>query len=155
MFKCLLFFFTAIAANAQQGNVVSGGDAVGNAGSVTFSIGQVAYINSGNAAGTVTQGVQQPFEISVVGVNDFPGIALSMSVYPNPTASRLNLSIDNFEGQELSFQLFDVQGKQISTQKITQALTQIDVSGFANATYYLKVSGSDSVLKTFQIILHN
>jgi hypothetical protein len=155
VFKFLLFFFIAIAANAQQGNVLSGGNAVGNAGSVTFSIGQVAYINSGNANGSVTQGVQQPFEISVVGVNEFPDINLSMNVYPNPSASILNLSIENIDVQSLSFQLFDVQGKEILNRKITQELSTIEVTNFANGNYFLKISEAKTVLKTFQVIIQN
>jgi len=154
LLNCLLLFLIASAANAQQGNVVSGADAVGNAGSVTYTIGQVAYINAGNAAGSVTQGVQQPFEIAVVGINDFAGTNLSVIVYPNPTASSLNLSVEPLDAQKLYYHLFDVLGKEISSQKITQALTNIDISGVANATYFLEVSDSDSVLKTFQIILN-
>lgn len=52
-------------AYAQQASTASGGNASGSGGSASYSVGQTAYTVS-NGNGSVSQGVQQPFEISIV-----------------------------------------------------------------------------------------
>ena len=64
------------------------------------------------AKGSVAQGVQQPFEISVItGLEEAQGINLSVRAYPNPTTDYLTLSISEFDISNLLYQLYDMQGK--------------------------------------------
>lgn len=137
---------------AQQATVSSGGNAFGNNGSSSYSIGQVAYTNQVGSNGKVNQGVQQPFEIFTLGEDDFPEITLTMSVYPNPTTSFVNLNIHNYNSENLNYQLFDLNGRLITDQKITQSETQISLENNANAIYLLYVSGDNKLLKTFKIV---
>lgn len=147
----LLFFYFANGM-AQQAAVASGGNATGTNGSSSYSIGQVAYTNQVGSNGKVNQGVQQPFEIFTLGTDDFPEIILTMSVYPNPTTSIVNLNIQNFNAENLNYQLFDLNGRLINQQKITQSETQISLENAANAIYLLYVSGDNKLLKTFKIV---
>lgn len=70
----LLFFFIygTNAALAQSNAVTSGNTATGTAGSATYTVGQVAYKSFSGTNGSATQGVQHPFEISTLNVDDFP-----------------------------------------------------------------------------------
>jgi hypothetical protein len=52
----------------------------------------------------------------------------------------------------LKFQLFDIQGRIISNGKITQNETEIEMTSLASAQYFLKISDSNSEIKTFKII---
>ena len=73
----------------------------------------------------MAQGVQQPFEISIVtGIEEAKGINLSVSAYPNPTTDYLTLSIDEFEISNLSYQLYDMNGKLYKMKKL-QATKQV------------------------------
>lgn len=137
---------------AQQSVDTAGGNASGTNGSVSYSIGQVAFSNQTGANGSVNQGVQQPIEIFTLGTDDFPEITLTMSVYPNPTTSLVNLSIQNYNGENLNYQLFDLNGRLISQQKITQIETPISLENVSNAIYLLYVSRDGKLLKTFKII---
>jgi len=55
-----------------------GGNATGQNGRVSYSIGQVDFITVSGSGGTVTQGIQQPYEIFVVGVEDNQDIRLEV-----------------------------------------------------------------------------
>ncbi len=53
---------------AQTSVNATGGNASGSGGSASYSVGQVVYTTHTGTNGSVAQGVQQPFEISVVGL---------------------------------------------------------------------------------------
>lgn len=138
--------------SAQNATTASGGDASGVGGSSAYSVGQVAYNYSSSTSGSVNQGVQQPYELLSVGVNNHPDINLTMSVYPNPSVSSINLNVGKQDLQNLSFQLFDVQGKLLVSQKITNSETSIKMEEFNSGNYFLKIVDNQSELKTFNII---
>ena len=76
----------------------AGGNASGTGGSVSYSVGQLFFTTAFGTYGSVSEGVQQPFEISVLsGVEDITGIDLYYSVYPNPTIGKLTLNLKNYE----------------------------------------------------------
>ena len=79
--------FVSIGAQAQSAIVPVGGDSQSSSGSVSYTVGQIAVTTTigGNGTFIVTEGVQQPYEILTVGVNDYPQIILSAKVFPNPT----------------------------------------------------------------------
>lgn len=139
-------------AQAQESVNTSGGNASSGSGSVSYSIGQVVYTTNTSASGTLTQGVQQPFEIITLGADDVPQIQLTAMVYPNPTVQNLTLSILEFDLTEVEYSLFDMQGKIISNGKVTQTETEIEMSLLASANYFLRVSKAGTELKTFKII---
>ena len=153
--KLMLLFLAGISISglkAQDAATASGGDASGAGGSATYSVGQVAYTSIENASGSVYQGVQQPYVLTPDGINTNPDIDLSMSVYPNPSTTLINLSVQNMDLTNLSFQLFDVLGKLLVTQKITNNQTSIVMEEFAAGSYFLKVSDNNAELKSFKII---
>ena len=62
---------------AQTSVNATGGDASGSGGSVSYSVGQVVYTTNTGTSGSVAQGVQQPYEISVVtAIEEAKGINL-------------------------------------------------------------------------------
>jgi len=137
---------------AQQATVSSGGNATGIGGSVSYSVGQVAYTTQTGSTGSITQGVQQAFEIYTLGVNDFPEIKLSMSVYPNPTISTITLKVEDLSLNDLNIELFDIHGKKIQTEKIQNTNTIIELENLPSSIYILKVESGNKTIKTFKII---
>jgi len=130
---------------AQESINTTGGNASGSGGSASYSVGQVVYTTNSRTNGSVAQGVQQPFEISVVtGIEEAKGINLSVSAYPNPTTDYLTLSIDNsvktnHDLSQLSYQLYDMNGKLLQSENITGNQTSIVMSNLVPATYFVKV----------------
>ncbi len=151
-----LLFAASISINAQEAVVTTGGDASSSAGSVSYSVGQVVYTTSTGTNGSVAQGVQQPYEISVTtAIAEAKGINLSMSVYPNPTTNRLTLKVADYESDNLSYHLFDVTGKLVKMKKVTDPETQIIMQDMKPGVYFLKVIDDDKEIKTFKVIKKN
>lgn len=137
---------------AQSNTVTSGGVASGSNGTSSYSVGQPFYISSIGVNGKVIQGVQQPYEISVItGINDLQ-INLKATVYPNPSADYVTLSIDNPEINQLSYQLLDIQGRVIRHEKFRKSNVNIKMTSLNSGIYFLKVLSKQRQLKTFKII---
>ncbi|RTL14859.1 MAG: T9SS type A sorting domain-containing protein [Flavobacteriaceae bacterium] len=138
--------------NAQEAVVNSGGNASGTNGNVSYSVGQIVYTTNTGATGSVAQGVQQPFEIqTVLGAENF-NINLQLAVYPNPTTNWLQLEVKNTDFTNLSYQLFDLNGRMILNQKVTTETSTISLEQLPAAIFLLKVVNNNKEVKTFKII---
>lgn len=141
---------------AQSAIVPVGGDAQGNGGSVSYTVGQMAVESTANSNGSISvaEGVQQPYEIMTVGVDDYPQIALNAVVYPNPTENIAQLQLNGFEipAGGLLATLYDGNGKQLQSVTVTNDLTAFQIGQYATGTYYLEVRDGKRVLKTFKIV---
>jgi len=146
-----LFLLGIAGINAQNSVVTAGGDALGSGGSISQTIGQIAYTTNQSNDGSVAQGVQQAFEISVVSVTNTE-LNLNITAYPNPTTKYLNLNVMDSNFNNLSYAIYDLQGRIIKNEKITTTNTLIDMQGLAIATYFIKVKQNQQVQKTFKII---
>jgi hypothetical protein len=137
---------------AQQSANAAGGDASGSGGSASYSVGQVVYTAVSGSNGNSNQGVQQPYEFFVLGIDNYPAINLTMSVFPNPTQNLINLKVESGSIDNLNFVLYDITGKAIISQKLTSTLTQVPLQNLAAGTYLLRVNDTQKELKTFKII---
>lgn len=138
--------------HAQENSVAAGGEATGSGGSTSYTLGQVAYTTSTGTNGSVAQGVQQPYEIYTVGINETE-LTISLSVFPNPTVDNLTLQISDYNNEKLSYQLYDMQGKLLNTGNVTADQTEINTSSLAAATYFLNVvTQKNRKVQSFKII---
>lgn len=153
----LLLLGIAYTLNAQQATITSGGKASGLDGSVNYTVGQAVYAISKGAAGSIVQGVQQPYEVSVVSGIEVKSITLECSVYPNPTTDFLRLKLQDYNVVNLTYQLFDINGIQILCRKVDGSDNEISLQNYQNGTYFLKViriqsANNQQEIKTFKII---
>jgi hypothetical protein len=148
-------FFCSIASQlslAQRTVSTAGGNISGANGNVSYTLGQMTYTTNLGANGSMSQGVQQPFEIQTILGEAIFNINLQLAIYPNPTSNWLNLTIKNTEFSKLSYQLLDLNGKIIFTEKISSGISSIQMERLPSAIYILKVIDSNKELKTFRII---
>lgn len=154
--KIFTFFSLCIirlTLEAQIATITTGGDASSSKGIVAYSVGQVVYTIKDGTTGSVEQGVQQAYEISIAAeLQEIKGINLTVSAYPNPTIDFLNLKIENFNNKNLSYQLFDINGKLLQTEKVKADKTSIVMSNLPPATYFIKVIQNNKEVQTFKII---
>lgn len=152
----LLLGFGLTGLYAQESANASGGNASGNGGSVSYSVGQVVCATNSGTTGTVAEGVQQSYEISVItGFEDIKWINLNCSVYPNPTTDYLTLKIDapaSIRIYNLWYQLYDMNGKLFGSGKLESSDTQIAMKKLVPETYLLEVLDQDKIIKSFKII---
>jgi len=140
---------------AQVAAPASGGNATGSGGTVSYTVGQVVYTVEGSN-GSLAQGVQQPYTISLVtGLEGPEGITLQYDAYPNPTSHFLTLKAEDFKTTGLSYQLYDLTGKQLENKKVNAAETSIDMSDREQAAYLLKVIDNGREVKVFKILKIN
>ena len=141
LISVLLTLITNII-QAQESIHTAGGNVTSGSGSVSFSIGQVNYTNQSTTTGNISQGVQQPYEIFSVGINQYSK-NVEISLYPNPTLHELILSIKDFSNESFSFDLYDIEGKILFSNKITEENTTIEMSSFAAATYFIRIKNTE------------
>ena len=150
-----LFLVASSWIYAQDSFNSSGGLANGTGGSASYSVGQVFYTVLQGDAGSVCQGVQQPFEIYIVtDIDNASDIYLSLDVYPNPTTDVLCLDIENENFHNLSYQLYDISGKIIIQNAIESSSSKIDMINIEASTYFLRIINNENnkEVKTFKII---
>ena len=145
-------FLSAGFVQAQQSANAAGGDAMGSGGSVAYSIGQVVYTANTSPSGTVSQGVQQAYEIFLIGINETE-LNSSLSVFPNPILDNLTLQISDYNNEKLSFHLYDLQGELLNKEQIIAEQTQINTSSLPPATYFIEVLNQENKhVQSFKII---
>ena len=138
---------------AQEVIPATGGNAAGIGGSVSFSVGQVASNTNTGITGSEAQGVQQPYEISVIsGLEEAKEISLNFSAYPNPASDYIRLKAENYKSGNLTYQLLDLSGKVLESKKLDKSETIIHMNNFASSSYFLKVILDKKEIKTFKII---
>lgn len=147
-----LLGFGLLTAQAQQAITATGGDDSGSGGTVAYSVGQIVYTTNTGTNGSVAQGVQQSYIISIVlGIED-NSTKLELTAYPNPTTNFLTLNVGNAELSTLRFQLYDISGKLIESRKIISSTETIGMENLPSAIYFLKVANNNQEVKTFKII---
>ena len=145
-----LFIYTTFIHTcvfAQQGVVVTGGNTLGLAGTVSYTIGQIDYISFGNAV-IISQGVQQVYDKLIVVVDD----KISITVWPNPVVNELHIQVKDPNGSGIRYQLYTVDGKLLEGNIISGNQTAIGMNKYAAAVYILLVTHLNNKIISFRII---
>jgi len=89
----LLLAIGLMEVPAQETILASGGDATGNGGTASYSIGQVFYSVHVLTEAYITEGVQQPYEIYILsGMEDGELITLESRAYPIPAIPKSSIN---------------------------------------------------------------
>ena len=147
----ITFVYAITSIQAQQTTASAGGDASGIGGTFSYSIGQVVYTYNYGTDVIVAQGVQQPFEISILGLDNYH-INLVMQTYPNPTKDYLVLNVHALDLSNMIFQLYDVNGRLIETRTMFSPIETICMMNLPSSVYVLKVINNNKEVKSFKII---
>ncbi|MDO9187002.1 MAG: T9SS type A sorting domain-containing protein [Bacteroidia bacterium] len=140
---------------AQENTDAMGGMLYGPAGTVSYSIGQIDYETATGSGGNITEGLQQPYEIMILSGIEENDINLTFSLFPNPTADLVVLSVQNSVPLNLTCSLFNIEGKLIEKREVNSSQTTITMSDLANGAYLLKVLRKSTEVKIFKIIKNN
>lgn len=148
----LLLIFAYINFNvsvAQNSLNSAGGDATGASGSVSFSIGQIAYTTISNPLISVSQGVQQAYEVSQVSIDE--SFVHQILIYPNPTNDLIQISVEN--PVDLCYELSDEFGKVLSVGRFHLQANSLSINEYPPATYFLRIQEDSTGKSTiFKII---
>ena len=154
--KSIFMFLILLGTSSifgQQAIPTTGGNATGSGGTVSYTVGQIVYTTASSETGTVSLGIQQPYEISVItAIEQAKDISLVLSAYHNQQTINLTLKIENYDSKNLASKLFDANGKLMESKKVTGNETQISMGSLLPSVYFLKVIDNQKEIKTFKII---
>ena len=142
-------------ASAQKTVSPTGGEAIGTAGSVSYTVGQLDYVTDTGPNGSVAQGVQQPWEISTVVSITSESMTLQVKAYPNPVVEQLFLELEALGTGDYAYRLTDLHGKVLRSGSMDALRTMIPVSEYAAGAYLLTVTHNQTTVKVFKIIKPN
>jgi len=76
---------------------------------------------------------------------------LGMSVYPNPNSGEFNISLNSIS-ETTSFEMYNLIGELVLTQKANPISTKINISQLPEGIYIVKVKENSTVIATSKII---
>lgn len=148
----VFLLFSTQVLFSQETVLSAGRDANGSGGSASYSVGQVVYITNFGVSASIAQGVQQPYEISIISEVIESNIYIGITAYPNPTRDFLTLKIENLDLRNLSYEIYNIEGKLVDNNLIKNKLNLIKISSLPKSIYFLKVLENEQAVKTFKII---
>ena len=141
----LSMLLTTITATAQE-VVSTQGDSYSNASAnIDFTIGEVVINTGTDGTNDLTQGFHQT-NWNFLGVEDHAP-NYEATIYPNPTPEVLNIKTSAFEN--VTYTLYDGQGKLVMQNKLSAEQTSIQVSELAPGSYSLTLNSEAQNLKSF------
>ena len=143
----LMAFVALIGAKADAQTAVA--TAGGEAGTVSYTVGQTFVDVAVSDKGSLTPGVQQAYEITIIDGVDDRQVTLEAAVDPNPGTDRLVLRVDD---TDLRYSLTDVNGRAIAADNIIDVQTSIEMGNLAHGVYFLRVDNGKNMVKTFKIV---
>jgi len=120
---------------------LNGTSVVGTTSSISPTQSGTYTVTVRNAAGC--SATSDPFVFNVTAIDPAQVAAGTLSVYPNPTVSTLNLRISMTTAQPVALRILDINGKVVLTQDLANQGAsfehQLDISTLASGTYFLEV----------------
>lgn len=147
----IVLSFISLGAYAQQVVATSGDTYKSSSAIVSWTLGEPATETHKSSNSIATQGMQQP-TLSVVTSYSTTELNVNVFVYPNPTSSSLQVSIQEQSLEHLAYSLCDVNGIQITAGLISNATSWINMETQPAGSYILKITKSDKEQKSFKII---
>lgn len=141
-------------AMAQRNTAATGSDASGSGGSMSYTVGQVDFTMQSGPDGTVSQGVQQPYEFLVLAQSEPQGTPFESTLYPNPATGDVQLRITGGPSLPLRVELRDEQGKLLHEARFAGASAVVPLAGRTAGIYLVHVLEENNHVKTFQVIKH-
>jgi len=144
----LLSLFATISVTAQE-VVSTQGDSYSNAsGNIDFTIGELIIDTGTDGTNDITQGFHQT-NWNFVGLDDNDP-SYEATIFPNPTSELLNIRTSTFEN--VTYTLYDAQGKLILQDKLSAEQTPIQASQLAPGNYSITLTNETQNLKTFKLV---
>ncbi|MEY3237371.1 MAG: hypothetical protein RI883_1472 [Bacteroidota bacterium] len=148
--KTLVFvsLLSTLSLSAQE-VISSQGETYSNTnGSIDFTVGEVVINTGTNGTNDLTQGFHQT-NWNFLGVENHVANYEAI-IFPNPTEDILNIKTSKFEN--VTYTLYDAQGKLVLQDKISSELTALQVGHLAPGSYSLTLNNDTLNLKTFKLV---
>jgi hypothetical protein len=146
----ILIILYSIGANGQTTVIPAGGECNSSFGTISYSIGDVFYTGKGSTYNS-SEGVQHIYLINALLLQS----KIHMIPYPNPTHDLLYFKVENNNYKDLTYILYDLAGKEISSGFIKSQYSFISLKELSAQTYILKCFRGKTEGNIFEIIKVN
>jgi hypothetical protein len=136
---------------AQEVIATSGNTISNSQGEVSYTVGQIVFTTNTASEGSIAQGVHQTYDSETLS-NSEPTVNFEVLIYPNPTKNDINIKVNSSVQNNLNYELFDIQGRIIHSQRVEFDNTKISLSTLPASIYLLQIKSDNKILKTFKII---
>ena len=144
----LFSFFASLAVTAQEVVATQGGSYSNASANIDFTIGEVIIDTGTDGTNDLTQGFHQT-NWNILGFEDYAP-NYQATIFPNPTSDVLNIKTNSFEN--VTYTLYDAQGKLVMQNILSAEQNPIQVSQLAPGSYSLTLNNETQNLKTFKLI---
>lgn len=147
--KLVLFSLLVTVSVSAQEVVSTQGESYSNVnGSIDFTVGEVIISTGSGGTHDITQGFHQT-NWNFLGLEDYAP-DFEATIFPNPTQDVLNIRTRAFEN--VTYTLYDAQGKIVLQEKLVAEQTPIQVSHLAPGTYSITLNNETTQLKVYKLI---
>jgi hypothetical protein len=150
-FLLLNLLFCTCFVNAQKAVTSGGANTVSMSGNMSFVVGQVDYINTGNNA-TLSQGVLQVYNRFPINYVFNVDNTNTIQIWPNPVSNNLFIQIDDKPVTDASYKVLDLNGQLVENNRIASSNTIIDMQKYPSGIYVVKIIYSNKKSVNFKII---
>lgn len=145
---CLAQQVISTAGNHSENDIVQ----------LSWTIGEPVIFTLSNGSNILTQGMHQS-KLIIDAIEEIGISGLEISAFPNPANEFVNLQVQqllteqpNEMLKDISFHLYDMNGKVLMQKQIVNIETIIQMNGYSPSTYFLKIMIGKKIIKTFKII---
>lgn len=94
-----------------------------------------------------------PNNCAAVGIKDFTGTDAGLQIFPNPFSSMITISLSNVsEDIKTEFKMYDLVGKEVYSNILTQETTQMEITGLEKGLYIYKIFKSNILSQSGKMI---
>ena len=145
----MLFSLLTIGSVSAQEVISTQGESYSNAnGNIDFTIGEVIIDTGTDGSNDITQGFHQT-NWNFLDVEDYAP-NYEAFIFPNPTEDILNIRTSIFNN--VTYTLYDAQGKLVMQDMLSDQQTPIKVGQLAPGSYSLILNNETQNLKTFKLV---
>jgi hypothetical protein len=87
-----------------------------------------------------------------VGITGFDNTNNSISIYPNPTSSYIDITLKNINTATYEATLYDLTGRVLQHQPINETISRMDLSHIAKGFYFLQIKENNKIYHSIKII---
>jgi len=90
--------------------------------------------------------------VETVGINDI--ILENINIWPNPSSGKLNVNIDDFNGEPIRLVIRDLRGELLKEQKLSNSYQEIDLSEMEEGLVFLQIIKGTEIINKKLLIVH-
>ena len=133
----VLFSLLVTGSVSAQEVVSTQGESYSNASAnIDFTLGEVIIATATDGTNDLTQGFHQT-NWNFLGVEDH-ALNYEATIFPNPTSEVLNIKSSSFEN--VTYTLYDAQGKLVLQSTLAAEVTPVQVSHLSPGSYSLQLT---------------